>query len=75
MNNVITVSKEYRLITLNPLCPACIEIIEWRKRNPHYAISNPNQLLLRVTQQDLLVRHIRHLEFQWTSKWGSTIVK
>lgn len=68
MNDVITVSKEYRLITLIPLCPACNEIIEWRKRNPQYAVSNPNQLLLRVTQQDLLVRHLSHLEVKWSSK-------
>jgi hypothetical protein len=76
MNSVIEVSRDYRLFTLNPLCPTCYKIIEWRKANPHIEIPHRNSLLIRATQMEQVLLHMTHLEIVWrTKKEGGAILK
>lgn len=74
MSSVIEVSKEYRLIALNPLCPACVRIINWRNEHPEIEVKHPKSFLMGRSRIRIM-EHTSHLEIIWRGKRGGSIVK
>lgn len=62
------------MIALNPLCPACKEIIDWRNANPNVEIRDRDFMLLRTTRLNDLLKHVSHIEFSWNGKEGEVTI-
>lgn len=74
------VSKDYRRISLNKLCPACREIIKIRREASEafpgeLVIEHPDSILIRITTLNRILTHDSHLEVIWKGKGKEVIVK